>query len=244
MTAGRQFQHIFLLSHMRAFSSLIGHILGSHPSINGYYEMHLAYTRSANLDDQLRLYQEAESIKPGSRYLFDKLLHNDYSLDTTILEGSGDRILMSLRPPVQSLKSIIHLFQGKDTDELFADPAEATAYYIGRLEALAEFSAKNPGQYYYFDAELIKSHTDELLCALTRWCGLEPVLSSEYRTFSQTGKVQAGDSSTLIKSGKIQSSETSYPGINLDTELASRAEEAYAQCRSQILAGARESLAS
>ena len=31
---------IFLLSHMRAYTSLAGHILGSHPQINGYYEMH------------------------------------------------------------------------------------------------------------------------------------------------------------------------------------------------------------
>jgi len=28
---------IFLLSHMRAFTSLAGHILGSHPQINAYY---------------------------------------------------------------------------------------------------------------------------------------------------------------------------------------------------------------
>ena len=34
---------IFLLSHMRAYTSLAGHILGSHPQINGYYEMHLGY---------------------------------------------------------------------------------------------------------------------------------------------------------------------------------------------------------
>ena len=35
------YQHIFLLSHMRANTSLISHILGSHPQISGYYEMHL-----------------------------------------------------------------------------------------------------------------------------------------------------------------------------------------------------------
>jgi hypothetical protein len=30
------YARIFLLSHMRAFISLAGHILGSHPQINGY----------------------------------------------------------------------------------------------------------------------------------------------------------------------------------------------------------------
>ena len=35
------FARIFLLSHMRDLTSLAGHTLGSHPQINGYYEMHL-----------------------------------------------------------------------------------------------------------------------------------------------------------------------------------------------------------
>jgi hypothetical protein len=40
------YARIFLLSHMRAFTSLAGHILGSHPQINGYYEMHISYEES------------------------------------------------------------------------------------------------------------------------------------------------------------------------------------------------------
>ncbi|MGV8991151.1 MAG: hypothetical protein ACOH1Q_07075 [Thiobacillus sp.] len=36
-----RYARISLLSHMRALSSLAGHILGSHPQINGYYEMPL-----------------------------------------------------------------------------------------------------------------------------------------------------------------------------------------------------------
>ena len=46
------YARIFLLSHMRAFTSLAGHILGSHPQINGYYEMHLSYEDAAALDRQ------------------------------------------------------------------------------------------------------------------------------------------------------------------------------------------------
>ena len=38
-----RYSRIFLLSHMRAFTSLAGHILGSHPQINGYFEMHISY---------------------------------------------------------------------------------------------------------------------------------------------------------------------------------------------------------
>ena len=85
---GQRYQRIFLLSHMRAYSSLIGHILGSHPHINGYYEMHLSYTSASDLDQQLRLYMQTETPEPGSIYLFDKPLHNDYALDTDILAGT------------------------------------------------------------------------------------------------------------------------------------------------------------
>jgi hypothetical protein len=38
---------IFLLSYMSAFTSLAGHILGSHPQVNGYQEMYLGYEDAA-----------------------------------------------------------------------------------------------------------------------------------------------------------------------------------------------------
>lgn len=41
---------IFLLSHMRAYTSLAGHNLGSHPSINGYYKMHISHEEASALD--------------------------------------------------------------------------------------------------------------------------------------------------------------------------------------------------
>ncbi len=227
---------------MRAYSSLIGHILGSHPQINGYYEMHLSYSSEVDLDEQLRLYMQSETLKPGSIYLFDKLLHNDYAFDTRILSGSDYRILMSIRSPESSLKSIIHLFQSKPTVELYAEPDQATDYYIQRLKSLADFSRKSPGQYYYFDAELIKTDSQNLLQALTRWCELIPPLSDRYQTFSLTGQARAGDSSGLIKSGKIEATENDYTGIRLDAQLLSRAEQAYAEYRGVMLRNARESL--
>jgi len=227
---------------MRAYSSLIGHILGSHPQINGYYEMHLSYTSAADLDEQLRLYMQSETLKPGSIYLFDKLLHNDYTLDTHILAGSDYRLLMSVRSPESSLKSIIHLFQAKQTEAPYAEPDKATGYYVQRLKSLADFSRENSGQYFYFDAELIKTDSRNLLQALTRWCELTPPLSDRYQTFFLTGKARAGDSSDLISSGKIETSEEDYSGVKLEAKHISRAEQAYAEYREVMLGNARDSL--
>ena len=238
----QQYQRIYLLSHMRAYTSLIGHILGSHPQINGYYEMHLSYNSAADLDKQLRLYRKSEKLKPGSIYLFDKLLHNDYVLDMHILAGTDYRLLMSVRCPESSLKSIIRLFQSKQTEEPYADPGQATGYYVQRLKSLAEFSRNNPGQYFYFDAELIKTDSRDLLHALARWCELTTPLSDRYQTFSLTGKARAGDSSELINSGKIEASEEDFSGIELEAKHISQAEQAYAECRRVMLGNARESL--
>ena len=58
---------IFLLSHMRAYTSLAGHILGSHPEINGYYEMHISYENPVALDRQLESYLADDARKYNSR---------------------------------------------------------------------------------------------------------------------------------------------------------------------------------
>jgi hypothetical protein len=96
--SSKHISRIFLLSHMRAYTSLAGHILGSHPRINGYYEMHISYEDAAALDRQLAVFLEGDALKPGSRYLFDKLLHNNYTLKPERL-GTDLKILISLAQP-------------------------------------------------------------------------------------------------------------------------------------------------
>jgi len=61
------YARVFLLSHMRAFTSLAGHILGSYPQINGYYEMHLSYEDAAALDRQLEVFRQGDVLKADSR---------------------------------------------------------------------------------------------------------------------------------------------------------------------------------
>jgi hypothetical protein len=62
------YTRIFLLSHMRAFTSLAGHILGSHPQVNGYYEMHISYEDAFALDRQLGGFRQGDVLKamPGA----------------------------------------------------------------------------------------------------------------------------------------------------------------------------------
>ncbi len=233
---------IFLLSHMRAYTSLVGHLLGSHPEIDGYYEMHRSYRFADDLDRQAAQYAAADAPKPGRRYLFDKLLHNDYALDLDALGPIPVAVLASLRQPAPTLRSIVHLFAEKHHDDPYATPVGAAGYYIARLQALAAFGTRYQGRYFYFDAERIRSDTAGTLRTLSAWLQLGSPLSPQYRRFSQTGVVGAGDSSPAIGAGRVLDAVNPYADIALDAASLAEAERTYADCRATLIAHAAASL--
>jgi hypothetical protein len=236
------YARIFLLSHMRALTSLAGHILGSHPQINGYYEMHLSYEDASALDRQLELFQQGDALKPNSRYLFDKLLHNDYLLKPERLGMADIRILVSLAEPEHTIKSIVHLFAQKEVEDLYASPVEAAKYYVERVRALADFCRKSEWPYYYFDAELLQRAPEKLLPRLSEWLELDSPVSERYEVFSQTGQVRRGDTSERVRSGRIDKATTDYSHIAIPEEVLREARGAYRACRERIIAGAGDSV--
>ena len=236
------YSRIFLLSHMRAFTSLAGHILGSHPWINGYFEMHISYEDASALDRQYEVLQQYEALKQDSRYLFDKLLHNDYRLNHERLGLTGPKILVSLLEPEQTIKSIVDLFVQKDTEELYASPIEATRYYVERIKTLADFCQTVGHGYMYYDAESFQAAPETLLPKLSSWLELEPPLSEHYHVFSQTGKTGKGDSSLFIHSRKINRNKIDYSHVSIPADALSRAREVYRDCRQIILKNAVDSV--
>ena len=233
---------IFLLSHMRAFTTLAGHILGSHPQINGYYEMHISYEDASALDRQLGVFLEGDALKENSRYLFDKLLHNDYLLKPEQLGLANIKILISLLEPEHTIKSIVYLFTQKEIEDLYASPVEAANYYIARVQALADFSRTARQPYYYFDAELFQRAPEMLLPKLSDWLELDSPLSERYQIFNQTGKARKGDSSGRIHSGKIDRTSVDYSHIPIPADALRTAREVYQECRRQIIGNAVDSV--
>jgi len=228
---------------MRAYTSLVGHLLGSHPEIDGYYEMHQSYASTEDLARQAQRYAEQHSLKPGDRFLFDQLLHNDYTLALERFDPDKTIVLMALRPPEPTLKSIVSLFaRSKPDGDPYADPVGAATYYIERLHALAAFSQRHPRRFYYFDAELIRTDTARVLAALEQWLQLGTPLTARYRSFAQTGVAGAGDSSPAIATGHVIRQEKTYPDIALEAESLQRAREAYQGCRRQLVARATAAL--
>jgi hypothetical protein len=231
------YSRIFLLSHMRAYTSLLGHILGSHPQINGYYEMHLSYQSQKDLAKQQQQYIQHETLKPDSYYLFDKLLHNAYELNLPQLNLQNAKILIALRSPESTIKSIINLFTKKNTNDLYSYPAEATQYYLERLQKITAFAQQYPQHYYYFDAELIRSDSSRILAAFQDWLQLDSPLSTQYQRFSKTGVAGAGDTSSAITSGAIIREANQYD-TPLDAALLQQAEQVYQNCRQQLIGNA------
>jgi hypothetical protein len=233
------YARIFLLSHMRACTSLAGHILGSHPRINGYYEMHISYEDASALDRQFGEYRQHESVKANSHYLFDKLLHNNYRLVADNLGAVDIRLLVSLREPEQSIASMVDLFARKKTAGRYASPEEAAGYYIHRLEWIAGFCQSCSLPYSYYDAEVFFTDPDRLLGKLGEWLELDSPLSAYYQHFSQTGMARKGDSSELIHTGRIGRDRSDYSHIRIPGDALRRAQDAYRDCRHIMIDHAR-----
>ncbi len=237
-----RYARIFLLSHMRAYTSLAGHILGSHPQINGYYEMHLGYEEPAALERQLELYQQGDALKPNSRYLFDKLLHNDYALKPERLGQADIKILVALAEPAHTIRSIVHLFAQKPDPDLYASPVQAAQYYVERVRAIAAFCRTTDWPYFYFDAELLQRAPETLLPKLTAWLELESPLTEQYEVFSHTGKARRGDTSGRMLSGSIDRTRSDYSQVAVPEDVLEAARAAYRECREQMVLNAADSI--
>lgn len=199
-----RFRHrnrIFLLSHMRANTSLFGHILGSNPHIEGYYELHESYELPSDLGYAKKKYYRSHSPKKGASYLFDKLLHSHHTLNASLV-GEKDKLIVMIREPEATVTSILKIFADKP-DSQWADRESAERYYVERLEELARLSRVFKGRYFFLKSEDLIVDTAQTLQALSRFLELPTPLSERYETFSKTGRRGFGDSSSHITSGKI-----------------------------------------
>lgn len=207
-------QHIFLLSHMRANTSLIGHILGSNSEINGYYEQHIGYYSWKSFIRQKLLYCKQHDLKDKSKYMFDKVLHNEHFVSPILLNNSRAKVLISIRKPETTIPSIIKLYQKVDPSHVFSTLQGAADYYIARLQYLVTIS-KQLNNYFYYDAEQLRDNTAECLASITNYLKLTTPLSPEFKTQKLTGVGNAGDHSGNLNAAKVKEVTTDYSEYDL-----------------------------
>jgi hypothetical protein len=225
---------------MRAYTSLTGHIFGSHDEIEGYYEMHKGYFSWKSLVHAKLLYYANHKVKKSAKYLFDKILHNEHYIAPKLLKRNDIETIMSLRSPEKTIPSIVLHFKNVNPEHEYNNIDNATQYYIARVTELAKLSLEIEGSYLYFDAEAIKDNTSKLLEVISEYLNLESPLTPKYKKMKKTGKRFSGDSSKELLSGEIQKSEKSIAaGIHIPEALLSQAQESYNASRNILINNAK-----
>ena len=236
-----QHRNIFLLSHMRANTSLFGHLIGSHPEVEGYYEMHIDYYSWKSLWRQKLRHFSGHRAKPGARFMFDKVLHEGHHVAPEILRRETSRTIFMLREPGQSVKSLVALYRKRNPQLPEAEPQGATDYYVNRVRQLADIAEEIGPRYFYLDAERLISESGSTLASLSKWLGLATPIPAEYDTFANTGRGNTGDHSARLKSGRIHHGRSDYSEIVLTPEQQDAARDAYRSARTRLIEGSARS---
>lgn len=217
-----RYDRIFLISHMRARSTALSHVLGSHPNISGYFEQHICHQKKlSGLRLRASLLEEG-LISSSTHYLFDNTLHDH--LDP--LSETPDLRIFLFRRPAPTVASIIAMGQSRNT--LWQNEDNAFSYYGNRLQSLSAQILTSRRKVVLLKSEDMVSRTDEVLSFLTEFLSLEVPLNSNYASFEKTGRAVSGDPSAAIKAGQIIKT-TGDRNIVLNPELLAQADEIYAQ---------------
>ena len=227
--------HIFLLSHMRAYTSLFGLIMGSNPAICGYYEMHIGYYSWKSLVRQKLLYFKQEIPKPGFGFMFDKILHNDHHISLQILNSGKASAIFCLRRPEEAIPSILSLYQRIEPAHEFCSASIATQYYIARLDMLENIARKLERDFFYMDAEALKHEPDHCLANLSKWLNLQTPLSTTYEVQRMTSRERYGDTSERIKSGQITRDRSDFSRLQIEENLMKSASLAHDRVREVLI---------
>jgi hypothetical protein len=232
-------KHILLLSHMRAYTSLLGHIFGSNSDIEGYYEMHTGYYSWKSRYKVKMMYYQEHQAKKGSRFLFDKVLHNEHWVNPSMLKMDSFSPIIAIRDPETTIRSIVAHYQKINPDHEYNSLSFATTYYKERLSGLADIAHQIPEKYLYFDAEAIKTKTDETLAAMSSFLGLTYGLTPNYKKMEKTGARFSGDNSTELFSGAIQTQEKTRDNTIEGLSISDDVLELYQQVRNTLIHNAQ-----
>lgn len=202
----RPYKRIVLLSHMRANTSLFGHILGSNPEIEGYFELHIGYYSWKSLIRQKLIYFTDHKAKPSARYIFDKVLHNEHDVNLNVFRKK-DVVIIMVREPLATIESIQKLYAKVNPTHELNNHEKAKAYYMERLNGLVDLASQCKHGYYFINANDLTQSPDTTLKYLTDFLQLKKPLSKKYQLFKNTGKSKAGDSSENMTKGEIQAKE-------------------------------------
>jgi hypothetical protein len=220
-------RNLFVLGHMRSYSSLLCHILGSHPQIDGYCETHIKYRTRFDL---LRLRSRVVKLTGEplrGRYILDKMLHN-YPLSAGILRNPNTLGIVLVRRPQPTVQSIVNMGLHYSDIAWHRDLDAVARYYEARLAALVGLADALRGRVMFIEGETLLARTLDVLQRIGGLLELSEPLRSDYRRFAHTGEGGFGDPSEVISTGRVNTRERGQrTPVILPNALVSRLETAY-----------------
>jgi hypothetical protein len=225
---------LFVLGHMRSYSSLLCHILGSHPQIDGYCETHIKYrTRFDLLRLRTRVAKFTGEPLRG-RYVLDKVLHN-YPLAQSILRSRHTVSILLLRRPLPTVQSIVNMGLHYSDVAWYRDLDCVARYYEERLGSLVSLARQLRGRVLFLEAEALLSRTADALQRTAAMLELNEPLQADYRRFAHTGESGFGDPSEAISTGRVSNAvRRPRTPVVLPAGLAARLEAAYDICSASL----------
>jgi hypothetical protein len=227
-------QYLFVLGHMRSYSSLLCHILGSHPQIDGYCETHVKYRTRLDL---IRLRSRVVKFTGEplrGRYVLEKMLHN-YPFAHSIVRSPQIRAVMLVRQPLPAVQSIVNMGLHYSDIAWYRDLEAVARYYEERLAMLVRLADQLRGRVMFIEAESLLTRTPEVLHGIGSLLNLSEPLRSDYRRFAHTGERGFGDPSEAISAGRVTNG-TREPRtrVIVPAALTARLEMAYAACSASL----------
>jgi hypothetical protein len=220
-------RHLFLLGHMRSYSSVLSHILGSHAQIDGYCETHIKYRTRFDLWRLRRRVPKLTGEPLRGDYVLDKVLH-DYPIAASILNSGRTRGIVLVRRPGAAVRSIIEMGLTHSPVAWHRDFEQVARYYETRLAGLLRLTEALRGRVVFVQAEVLLFDTREVLDQLGAFLELRSPLQAQYRRFAHTGQLGFGDPSEAISAGRIAATPRERrTTVSLPRPLIARLQNAY-----------------
>jgi hypothetical protein len=239
-------RYLLVMAHARSYSTLLCHILGSHPQICGYSEAMIPYETPVDLIRLNIAVSGAGNYRGDSEYVLDKILYDTFVVSDVVLSNPRVTLLFMIREPAAAIASHVRMRireqeQGTSdwgpmgTDRVWNTDV-ATIYYIQRLRSLQVLCARLEaiGRCGFFlTAEGLIADTAATFRWIERGLELSEPLRENYRVFQNTGARGYGDTSPVIRSGRVvrDRDDRDEEPIPIAPELLDPARGVYEACR-------------
>ena len=221
---------LLVLSHMRSGSSLLHHILISHPEIIGYGERNAVYAAPQDFDRlRVDVYAHRGQLLRCHRYVADQLNHNHLLASDALLNHPQVRTIFLIREPSAAIASLVGVLGKFYT--IHVD--EAAAYYRERLATLVRYARclQDRSRAFVLTYDDLVKTTEPTLQSLSTFLQLKTELTERYQRFAFTG--QRGDPSVLIYTGRILRDKATHSNP-LKPHVLTRLQDLYQDCRQTL----------